>query len=134
MSHYCNKCNLKLQENINWTTAAKKKWDYTCNTCRNIARQNWEHTLKGRYIIYRRNAKKRGLEFSLSLYEFTDIILKPCYYCGKKQLYNGVDRVDNSKGYIKSNCKPCCTICNKMKGTLGEKEFTAHCKKVIENG
>jgi hypothetical protein len=38
-------------------------------------------------------------------------------------IYNGVDRVNNSLGYTKDNCKPCCKMCNKMKGTMSLEEF-----------
>jgi hypothetical protein len=36
--------------------------------------------------------------------------------------FNGIDRVDNSKGYILGNCVPCCSWCNRAKadGTLAK--------------
>jgi len=33
-------------------------------------------------------------------------------------IYNGVDRIDSTKGYIKDNLVPCCEICNKAKSNL----------------
>lgn len=36
---------------------------------------------------------------------------------------NGIDRIDNDKGYIKGNCVPCSTRANFLKGTFSEKEF-----------
>jgi hypothetical protein len=36
---------------------------------------------------------------------------------------SGIDRIDNSKGYIVDNCVPCCTYCNTIKGTRTVEEF-----------
>jgi len=86
--------------------------------------------------VYRINALKRGYEFMLTRYEFKDIILKNCYYCGKIPMqqshrmrfngnivYNGIDRVDNSKGYTIDNVVPCCIQCNHAKTDYSIHEF-----------
>ena len=64
-----------------------------------------------------------------------------CHYCGKSPnkphrkcetfLYNGLDRVDNSVGYIESNVVPCCYICNKMKGDLSTEVFLEHLNNIF---
>jgi len=71
------------------------------------------------YQTYERNARSKHLPFSLSQKEFSELILQDCFYCGRKpsaaflpgQKRNGIDRVDNCKGYTKLNivtaCKPC---------------------------
>lgn len=78
---------------------------------------------------FKQGAKKRNIEFSLSSSIIRDIISRPCYYCGKlpyqvyrrskkynqETLYNGIDRVNNSLGYIEGNVVPCCGVCNRMK-------------------
>ena len=38
-------------------------------------------------------------------------------------MYNGIDRVDNIKGYDLDNCVTCCSLCNWMKRDLTIKEF-----------
>jgi hypothetical protein len=43
--------------------------------------------------------------------------------------YNGIDRVDNSKGYTPENTVPCCKICNKIKGTGDVQTF----KQTLKN-
>lgn len=85
-----------------------------------------------RYLLsqYKKNANKRDYEFKLSLDEFIELIYNDCYYCGAKPnnkytyisgnireefLYNGIDRVDNTKGYIKNNVVSCCSKCNTLK-------------------
>jgi hypothetical protein len=40
--------------------------------------------------------------------------------------HNGIDRVDNDKGYISDNCVPCCWKCNNMKNTMKQKDFINH--------
>lgn len=86
---------------------------------------------------YKNSAKKRGHGFLLSEEEFSEIILKECYYCGEKSslcledkyrsdgdlYYNGIDRVDNTLGYTKDNCVPCCRYCNMAKHTRSHDEF-----------
>lgn len=84
---------------------------------------------------YKRGARDRGLTFGLSRDEVARIIHEPCYLCGRKDVnkwnisgsdmiyrYNGIDRVDNSKGYFPDNVKPCCFDCNhaKSKGSLSD--------------
>lgn len=64
-------------------------------------------------------AEMRGYPFELTLEEFKDISCRSCIYCGAeptKDVYglvcNGIDRLDNDKGYIIGNVVPCCGSCN----------------------
>ncbi len=47
--------------------------------------------------------------------------------------YNGIDRVDNSKGYILSNCKPCCGHCNYIKGPIPIGVVKHHISRICRN-
>jgi hypothetical protein len=40
--------------------------------------------------------------------------------------------VDNTKGYTKENCVPCCKICNRLKSDLTKEEFEEYQKRVKE--
>lgn len=40
--------------------------------------------------------------------------------------YNGLDRIDNTKGHYKDNVVPCCWDCNRAKGNRTRAEFLAH--------
>jgi hypothetical protein len=80
---------------------------------------------------YKINAESRNIQFHLTTENITDLIFKPCYYCGITNSnnevrvykhgepcsvsYNGIDRVDNTKGYTLDNCVPCCEMCNLSK-------------------
>lgn len=89
---------------------------------------------------YKKNAKDRNYEWQLSSEDFYKLINGPCHYCGKYKVntynysykyetkslnYNGIDRLNNDIGYIKTNCVSCCRVCNQAKNTLGEDEFKA---------
>jgi len=95
---------------------------------------------------YRRHAKRRGMIFDLAFKDFISLCEKKCVYCGKSPsqiigvnpkhglfTYNGIDRVDNSKGYDLSNCATCCKICNNMKHTMSKMDFLNHIKNIYEN-
>lgn len=52
------------------------------------------------------------------------------YYSKALIEVNGIDRVDNSLGYITSNCVPCCKKCNFMKHQLSVEDMLHHIKRV----
>lgn len=83
---------------------------------------------------YRYSAKRRNFIFDLTEEEIKCIIQEKCYYCGKyhsnitkylneEYSHNGIDRVDNSKGYVRGNVVPCCETCNRAKLEMGERDF-----------
>lgn len=97
---------------------------------------------------YKYNSVKRNLIFELTRESFIKITAKNCFYCDdppsnlckapntKDQgdfTYSGIDRVDNSIGYIESNCIPCCKICNFGKNNMSLAEFTAWINKIVRN-
>ena len=91
--------------------------------------------------VYNYSAKERGLDFSLDRETFERLTTSNCVYCGVEPLqfqtrfsefkYNGIDRVDNTKGYILENCVPCCKLCNRMKDVLSVEDFKSHINKII---
>lgn len=93
-------------------------------------------TIKGRFNILRGNGRVRNIPFHISIEEYSSIINHPCYYCGGSlpEAGGGIDRIDNSKGYILGNVRPCCSDCNTMKMTLNEEQFKTKilliCKKL----
>lgn len=94
----------------------------------------WGHMSSGQkslYKRYRRSAKERNKGFTIGLLHFCNLTESNCFYCGTepkqkngKLLYNGIDRVDNDKGYELGNVITCCGTCNKAKSVMGFKEFS----------
>src|SRR6185436_5078570 len=112
-----------------------------------------KHTnINASWNCYKRNAHNRNIDWQLTKEEFQSIIFKNCHYCGTspsikynvfgwtrrkkvvseqaKQrqenglvLINGIDRVDNKKGYSLDNCVACCKHCNVGKLNQTKEEF-----------
>ena len=92
--------------------------------------------------IYKSNARKRGISFDLSYSQFETLVDSECYFCGdtggntlRKRgynvySYNGIDRVDNSVGYLPSNCISYYSWCNKAKNNDTLANFVDKCKKI----
>jgi hypothetical protein len=90
---------------------------------------------------YKRQAKARDLVFELDIETFRALTSSDCYYCGTppsqvwcgstsaringNYTYNGIDRVDNDRGYVDGNVRPCCGQCNRSKRDLTEAAFLA---------
>src|SRR5438105_4059470 len=62
------------------------------------------------YIKYKNIARRRGYDFTLSEVYFKEIIKNPCYLCNKQNSLinqNGIDCINDYKGYTEDNCKSC---------------------------
>ena len=104
ISHFCETCYPSLyfvDDKISYRTATNF-WNDLC-----------------------RGAVNRSMLMVLTFDQVTSIIGRPCFYCGRYSecLLNGLDRFDNSKGYILSNVQPCCTMCNMMKHDMPPRAF-----------
>jgi hypothetical protein len=98
------------------------------------------------YLNYQRTSEKRKIRFNLSKEDFKKLIFQNCYYCGEQPntkrkanhiskdyvLANGVDRVDNSKHYILSNCVSCCPFCNFAKKDMDSNKFLEKIKQICQ--
>jgi hypothetical protein len=86
--------------------------------------------------IYKARANKKQLDFQPGA--ISRLFNLPCFYCGGVSKWEdqepvcGVDRVDNSLGYVETNVVPCCIKCNFMKGSLQVKEFIEQCEKIAK--
>lgn len=61
-----------------------------------------------------------------------NMIKKPCFYCAllPTDKLNGIDRMDNNKGYFLENCVPCCKNCNFIKKSLDPQTFIKRCQHI----
>lgn len=92
---------------------------------------------------YKANARRRGLSWELTEQEFRELTQSPCHYTGElpstvtkskceEYKHNGIDRRDNTQGYTRDNCVPCCAVVNQMKADITLERFVELCKKVSE--
>lgn len=84
-----------------------------------------DREFKKKYSEYKSNAKSRSVSFDIPISSFIHAVTKPCYVCGfyDENKLNGVDRVDNNKGYEKLNIAACCWNCNRAKSNQSLSEF-----------
>jgi 5-methylcytosine-specific restriction endonuclease McrA len=100
------------------------------------------------YRLLKIRAKNKLQPFKLSFIDFVHIARKNCFYCGKRPsqvmqshknhyygtfYYNGIDRINSQKGYIKTNVITCCKYCNYAKNDLTTTRFFNHIKKIYEH-
>jgi hypothetical protein len=101
------------------------------------------------YKSYINRSKKKKINFEFTKEEFLELTQKNCYYCGRKPrtiiktkvgkrirngsfTYNGLDRIDSTKGYLKNNILTCCEICNKAKRDMPQNDFLEWINDLIE--
>jgi hypothetical protein len=95
-------------------------------------------------LQYKNNAKKRNLKFQLSNNQLKQLFCRPCFYCNSPPIttisgnrtngsftYNGIDRIDNNKGYTIDNCISCCKICNRAKGDMDQVKFLVWLQGIV---
>jgi hypothetical protein len=114
-------------------------------SCGCYVRKELQNSLENSvFSRYKTSAKKIKIEFSLSYSDFKSISENSCYYCGDKNSIkimhkkysqftyncNGIDRLDNNKGYTLENSVPCCSWCNSMKNTYSVSEFFKKISKI----
>ena len=96
------------------------------------------------YKKYKASSEYRGYKFDLDEQVFFKLLQGDCMYCGDEPkqivkhngyevLYNGIDRIDNIKGYTEDNCVSCCWVCNRFKQGLSEQEMSEHVLKMYNH-
>jgi len=105
-----------------------------------------EAALQYLYTNYRCGAAAKKKPFSLTMDQFRILTSSNCFYCDKPPsqsvagrskrlfngdyIYNGVDRIDSSQGYVPSNVCTCCKECNRRKLASRVEDFFSWIKRV----
>jgi hypothetical protein len=80
-----------------------------------------------KWSYYLGRAKDKGVYIDLAhKQEIMNLFLASCSYCARPtddSFINGLDRIDNTKGYAIDNIVGCCPSCNIMKGTMSVEDF-----------
>lgn len=138
----CVNCGIIVQKNVRDINKA-----YRCRHCKLMPQgQSGFNEL---FCLYNRNAKIKKRKFDLTEEQFKILTSSNCYYCNAKPslvigtkknittwgyyISNGIDRKDNSIGYIENNCVPCCAQCNRGKSDRGLIEFENYLINIYEN-
>lgn len=114
-------------------------------------KSNGEPSFKYLLSTYKRNARNREIEFQLTYEQVKMLTKQHCYFCGigplrpvkyhttkrnenypNHYLHNGIDRLDNNKGYIVENCVACCRTCNVAKASQTFEEFLSWIERVYK--
>ena len=138
----CKKCKKwKSEGRFRHSSGHKDGLDCYCKRCkRSIVRERYSNStnkdqarglyktnINVRYCTLKAKAKNKNQKFLISFVNFKILIKKHCYYCNKEpNPFNGIDRIDSSKGYEIDNCVACCAVCNFAKHKLTQKEFAEH--------
>lgn len=122
----------------------------SCGCERNAAKRGGSETTKNiSYKTHQKRAREKGIAY-LTREAWSEIVVRPCHYCRGYDMrgyrtatsmsdsvfetmiipLNGVDRVDNARGYEPENCVPCCYACNRAKGSMSYGEFVEHVRKM----
>ncbi|AGE54739.1 hypothetical protein PBCVKS1B_638L [Paramecium bursaria Chlorella virus KS1B] len=123
------------QESIN-----KRKQTYYVDNSEKMKKKDRlrNATVHRKFAYYENNARKRSIPFDITE-EFVGVLTdQDCFYCGDKTstaVRNGIDRLDNTIGYLEENCRSCCGVCNNMKRCLDALTFVERCSQVsLHNG
>lgn len=102
------------------------------------------------YNSYKKTAQRKEYDFELDRFQFLALVIQRCHYCGIEPqnttkpshfvdkesntwfIHNGVDRLDNTKGYIEANVVPCCTTCNYAKRTMSKEQFLSWVNRIYK--
>lgn len=124
---------------------------YPCKIPHNYQLRSEKTSYNSLIYAYKIGAKKRNLDYKITDDEFVMLSKMNCYYCGELPsqvykitdknkkiragipiIYNGIDRVNNNKGYILNNVVPCCGTCNMMKHAHDKNTFIKKIKSIYE--
>lgn len=93
--------------------------------------KKYRGTAKGRFREYKSRANVKDFKFDLTFDQLYKLITGKCHYCLKEaDPFQGIDRKDNTKGYVKTNCVGCCSDCNYSKRFMSETVYKKYLEKV----
>jgi hypothetical protein len=100
-------------------TRMRARWKHKPKPRRNNGELT-EHELWLIYNSFHSHAKHRGLEWNLTMEQFEELIAAPCSYgIGQRpDIRIGLDRLDNSQGYLAGNVVPCCARHNQIRSHI----------------
>ena len=93
-----------------------------CRACKAVWRKERydagkRDTPRCQYNSWRILAMRRGHAVDITFRQWLYLKSQPCVYIiDDRKTKSGIDRKDNTKGYVQGNCQPCCYRHNMVKG------------------
>jgi hypothetical protein len=155
MNKECNKCKEAKPISEFYYNRQRKKYMNSCKSCNSKTCGEYQKNSKYKdtenYVFYQRayEIKRRCLSKGIVVMEGLQEHLtrlwnqsKKCAYSGREMAINGyqnnpyamtVDRKDPRLGYIEGNITLCCSLANRMKQNLNEKELVEWCNTILDH-
>ena len=137
----CTECKKDLSDDDKGLLCKEHKqyaYEYNRERVRRVTTTNI-HKVK----IYIKKAAIKNRIYSLTDAEALELFRNSCHYCGMyysdKNDYGeefsmmGIDRIDNSIGYISDNVVTACRLCNRLKYTFGYDTFFRYIMNIYNN-
>jgi len=92
-------------------------FDRRCKRCQAERSAKRRKNPSSRLSLAKSIAKRRNIRWDLTLEEYSELLDKPCAYCGFPTNSTGIglDRINSGYGYSRGNAVPCCKWCNRLK-------------------
>lgn len=134
----CYSCSLpaspgkaRCEKHLKALVAINNKYIKTDKGAKRAARSRHLYVRgNGHFNNVRTMAIRRGKVWELTESEWRKLISMPCFYCGcpnDPETGTGLDRLDNTRGYILGNVESCCFECNTARNNL----FTVDEMKIL---
>ncbi|AQY55293.1 endonuclease VII [Escherichia phage vB_EcoS_ESCO41] len=117
ITHECKECSEARRVPLDPKEKAdydKRRYERSRDSHLKMMSENNELYKMRHYIA---SDKKKGFVSDINIEYCIIKMNEPCHYCGHIDTpANGLDRIDNSIGHVKSNLVPCCRLCNMTRG------------------
>ena len=137
--HFCSQCiseTTDFERRKIWESLHPEMWEKRKESKRKYLEQNY---IKSKLNNARHRAEREGIEFNIT--EEDIIIPEKCpllnvpLKIGTRLEYDyspSIDRIDNSKGYIKGNVWVISNKANSMKNSASTEELKAFCENILK--
>ena len=113
--HICNGCRRSYEKQFVRSSASKKQQSDHNSRKERSERANGKNVAKFILSDSKKFDKKRCFDNDLDHEFIEQTIANECHYCGETELKMTLDRIDNSKGHVKTNVLPACIRCNYLR-------------------
>jgi hypothetical protein len=140
-------CGKTVERGVTRLHQKYNRWigERSCGCIQKEKMSDGRASLRQLYQKYKIGAGKKGRIFTLSEPWFENLTKQNCYYCDSPPsqrfqfkrgwgayTYNGIDRLDNKRGYTMDNSVPCCKKCNTMKLNMSVDDFFGQMRRVLQ--